>query len=169
MHGNAVLADQVLEDPLGHMRFEDPHGPLVAVDRGRALAAVAIAFALLPAPGVGLVVVLPDPVVELAREPADDALVASVGPAQAAARESAEVAVGAHDDDRLAHALRLDGRGDRRRGAAIDHHVIRLPRAGKQRQREEKEGSEAEGNHGISGGVTGADQVVSRRANPRFP
>ena len=135
-----MLLDEILEHLLGHVRLEDPHRPLRAVDRRRPLALVAVLLALLPLPRLGLVVVLPDALVELAREAADDRLVAGVGEAEAAARQAAEVLVRADDDDGLAQALRLDGGDHAGGGAAVDDEVelgrgrLRL-RAGERQER----------------------------------
>ena len=114
-HRDAVLGDEILEDLLGHVRLEDPHRAGRAVDGRRALAAVAVLRPLLPPPGLRPLVVLPDAVVELAGQAADDCLVAGVGPAQAAAGEPAQVPVGRDDDHRLAHPGGLHRR--RHRGA----------------------------------------------------
>ena len=92
---------------------------------------------LLPLPRLGLVVVLPDAVVELAGEAADDGLVAGVGEPEAAAGEAAEVLVGPDDDDGLAHPLRLHRGGDGGGGAAVDDDVG-LARGGGERQGGEK-------------------------------
>jgi hypothetical protein len=124
--GDFELLHVVLEDRLGDARLEDPHRPVFAVHRGRALSLVAVFLALLVHPRLGLLVVLPDAVVEVAREAADHALVARVGEAEAAARQPSEVLVGADDDGRLSHLLRLDRGDDARRGSAIDQEVGRF-------------------------------------------
>ena len=67
-HVDAVLRDESLKDLLRRMGLENPHRALLAVDGGRALAAVAVFLALLPLPGVEGRVVLPDAVVKLAGE-----------------------------------------------------------------------------------------------------
>ena len=141
-----MLLDEILEHALGHVRLEDPHRPLRAIDRRRPLPLVAVLLPLLPLPRTWLVVVLPDAVVELAREAADDGLVAGVGEAEAAARQAAEVLVGTDDDDGLAQALRLDG-GDHAGGSpAVDDEVelgsgrLRL-RSGERQEQEEGEHS----------------------------
>ena len=67
---------------------------------------------------------LPDPVVKLAGQAADDRLVAGVGEAESAAGEAAEMFVRADEDDRLAHLLGLHGGGDAGRGQAVDNHVV---------------------------------------------
>ena len=72
---------------------------------------------------LGLVVVLPDAMVELAGEAADDGLVAGVGEAEPARGEAAQMLVRADDDDGLAHALGLHRGGDRAGGAAVDEKV----------------------------------------------
>ena len=105
------------------MRLEDPHRPLRAIDGRRPLALVAVLLALLPGPRARLVVVLPDAVIEVAREAADHRLVAGVGEAKPAAREPAEMLVRADDHDGLPHALRLDRRDHAGGGAAVDHEV----------------------------------------------
>ena len=94
-----MLLDEILEHALRHVRLEDPHRPLRAIDRRRPLPFVAVLLALLPGPRTRLVVVLPDAVIELAREAADDRLVAGVGEAEPAAREPAEMLVRTDDDD----------------------------------------------------------------------
>ena len=68
---------------------------------------------LLPLPRLGRLIVLPDAVVELARKPADDRLVARVGEAQPAAGQPAQVFVRTDDDHRFAHPLGLHGGDDR--------------------------------------------------------
>ena len=124
--GIVVLGDKVLEDLLGDVGLEDPHGSRVAVDGRGALTLVAVVLAVLPAPGVVVLVVLVDAMVELAGEAADGVLAAAVGPAEATAGEPAEVDVGGDDHDRFAHPLRLHRGADAGRGAAIDDHVINL-------------------------------------------
>src|SRR6185436_20776639 len=117
--GDGELLHEVLEDRLGDARLEDPHRPMLAVHGGRALALVAVLVALLVDPRLGLLVVLPDAVIEVAREAADHALVAGVGEPEAAAREAAQVLVGADDDRRPSHLLRLDRGDDARRRPSI--------------------------------------------------
>lgn len=79
-----MFADEVFEDFFGGVGFEDPHGAVLAVHGGRALAAVAVVGFLLLPPRIGPVVVLPDAVVEIAGDAADDGFVAGIGPAEAA-------------------------------------------------------------------------------------
>ena len=55
-----MLAHQVLEHLLGHVRLKDPHRALRPVDGGRALTLVAILGLTLPAPARRGIVVLPD-------------------------------------------------------------------------------------------------------------
>ncbi len=61
--------------------------------------------------------------VELARQTADDRLVAGVGEPETAARQAAEMSVRTHDDDGLAHAPRLNGGDDAGGGAAVDDEI----------------------------------------------
>src|SRR5690606_34852376 len=77
--GNLVLGDPILKDLLGDVRLKDPHRALLAVDSGRPLPFVAIFSALLPAPGGGGLIVLPNAMIKLARQAADDRLVAGIG------------------------------------------------------------------------------------------
>ena len=79
---------------------------------------------LLPCPGVRRLVVLPDAVIKLARQPADHRLVAGVGPAQSAAGQTAQVLVRADHDHRLAHLLGLHGRGHAGGCSAVDDDVV---------------------------------------------
>ena len=88
------FAHEILEDVFGHVGLEDPHGAIDAVHGGRALAFVAVFGFLLLAPSGGLVVVLPDAVVEIAGEAADDGFVAGVGEAEAAGGKTTEVFIG---------------------------------------------------------------------------
>src|SRR5262245_5869462 len=85
VNNDLMLLDQILEDLFGDVRLENPHRALLAVNRRRALPLIAIFLALLPRPGRGLVIMFPDAVVELARQPANDGFVASVREAQTAA------------------------------------------------------------------------------------
>ena len=66
---------------------------------------------------------LGDALVEIAGETADGAFVADVGLAEAAAAESAEAGVGAHENDGVAEAGGLDGGDDATGGAAVDADV----------------------------------------------
>jgi hypothetical protein len=120
-----MLAHELLEHRLGHVRLEHPHRPVLAVDRRRALAAIAELLAPLPAPGVGRLIPLPHAVVALAREPANHRLVARVGEAEPARRQAAEIAIGRDDDRPLAEPGCLHGGNHRRRRAAVDDHVVR--------------------------------------------
>ncbi len=81
------------------MRLENPHRPLLAVNCRSSLPLVAVLFPLFPHPGSGLVVVLPDTLIELTCKPPYDRLVARIGKAQAAARQSPKVFVGRNNDD----------------------------------------------------------------------
>jgi hypothetical protein len=120
---DAVLGDELLEDPFGDVRLEDPHRAGRAVDGGRALAAIAEGRPFLPSPGLGPLVVPPDTVVELAGQAADNVLVAGVSHAEAAARQPAQVPVGRDDDHRPPHPRGLHRRGDPAARSAIDHDV----------------------------------------------
>ena len=51
MHGNLVFSDEILKYLLRHVRLENPHGALLAVDGCGALSPIAVFFALLPFPG----------------------------------------------------------------------------------------------------------------------
>src|SRR6185503_19339578 len=88
-----VFPDEVFKHLLGHVRLEDPHRPVRAVDGRRALPFVAEVLAPLPPPRGRRLIVLPDTVIEVARETANDRLVARVGESEAAARQPAEVTV----------------------------------------------------------------------------
>ena len=66
------------------MRLKDPHGPFLAVHGNGSLAAIAVFRSLLPFPGLRLVVVEPDAMVEVPRQPPNYGLVSAVGPAQPA-------------------------------------------------------------------------------------
>ncbi len=131
VHRDVVFLHEFLEDPLRHVRFENPHGALATVDGGRALSPVSVLGALLPLPGCVVLVILPDAVVELPGESADHALLSGVGPAQASRGKSAEMLVRAHDHDRLAHALGLHGGHDTRGRAAVDDDVVDLSGEGR--------------------------------------
>ena len=74
-------------------------------------------------PGLRFVVMGFDFGIELARDAADDLLVADVGPAEAAGGEAAEVGAGVDDEDALAHARDLHGGGDSGGSRAIDDDV----------------------------------------------
>ena len=135
MHGNPVLAHEIFEDLLRHVRLEDPHRPLLAVDGGRALALVAVFLAALPLPRLRALILLPDAVIELARQAADHRLVAGVGESQPAAGQPAQVRVGPDDHHRLSHPMRLNGGNHAGGGTAVDHQVVGRRRlcAGEQR------------------------------------
>src|SRR5215467_3563350 len=85
MDWDLVFPDQFFKNLLGDVRFEDPHGAMLAVNRRRALSLIPIILALLPLPDRGMVITLPDAVVKLARQPADDRFVSSVSETQSAA------------------------------------------------------------------------------------
>src|SRR5262249_8714286 len=106
------------------VRLEDPHRATLAVNRRRALPFIAIFLALLPLPGRGLVINLPDAMVKLARQTADDRFVASVSESQSAAGEAAQMFVRRDDDDRLAHPLCLYSRRDRCGSSPINDQVV---------------------------------------------
>src|SRR5262245_19171198 len=124
MDGDLVFPDQLFKNLFCDVRLEDPHRALLAVDRRRALPFIAIFFALLPLPGRGLVIKLPDAMVKLARQPADDRFVASVSESQTAAGEAAQMLVRRDDDDRLAHPTRLYRRRDCRCRAPVNDQVV---------------------------------------------
>jgi len=92
-----VFLDQIFEHPLGDVRFKDPHRARGAIDRRRPLALVAVLLALLPYPGRGLIVALPDAVIEVSGQPADHRLVASVRESEATARQPSKVTIGPDD------------------------------------------------------------------------
>ena len=75
----AVFLHVIFKDFLGHAGFEDPHCPFVLIHRHGALAFVAEGFRALPGPGLLLLVLDPDAVVEVTSQTADDGLVAGVG------------------------------------------------------------------------------------------
>lgn len=60
-------------------------------------------------------------VVEFLGEAAEDVVIPDISPAEAGAGHPAEVTILRDEDDRLAHAGRLDGGGDPTGGVAIDH------------------------------------------------
>ena len=130
MDGDLLLGDEIFKDLLGRVWLEDPHRPLVSVDGRRALAAIAVFGSLLPFPGVIVLIVPPDAVIELPGQTADDLLAAGVGPAEPAGRQTAQMRVGADQDHRLAHFGHLHRRRHPGRGAPIDDHVrlVRLRR-----------------------------------------
>ena len=161
---DAVFPHQVLENLLGDVRLEDPHGAFGAIDRRCPLALVAVLFAGLPRPGARLVVVLPDAMVELAGQAPNHRLVARVREAEAAAREAAEMAIGRHDDDRLAHQPRLHRGGDGRGRPPVDDQIVlcrrlRGDRAGKQQK---QRGAEDQ-SHGDIIDRTGQPRRICRR------
>src|SRR5262249_45578958 len=122
--GNLVFPDQLLKNLFCDVRLENPHRALLAVDRRRALPLIAIFVALFPLPGRGLVITLPNAVVKLAGQSADDGFVASVSESQTAAGEAAQMLVRRDDDDRLAHPPCLYRRRDRCRSAAVNDQVV---------------------------------------------
>ena len=166
-----ILLDEILEHFFRHVRLENPHRPLGAVDRRRSLALVAVLFALLPGPRARLLVVLPDPVVELARQPADDGLVAGVCEPEASARQAAEMPVRTDDDDALSQTAGLDG-GDHAGGGSAVNDEIELRRGRRlsepQRQnRGQKDGQQVHGSgfmvHGSGFRVQGSKRIFSDR------
>ena len=122
--GQLEFLHVIFEDFLGDRGLKDPHGTLGRIHCHRALAFVSELLLGFMLPGTRLLVGLPDAVVEVTGEAADDGLVTGVSEAQATTREAAEVLVGADDDDGLAHLLRLNGSDDGGRGAAVDDDVI---------------------------------------------
>ena len=158
--GDVVFADEVLEDLFGDVWFEDPHGAGVAVGGGGALAPVAVFGLFLPIPGLVLVVVEVNAVVEVAGEAADDFLSAGIGPAEAAGAEAAEMFVGADDEDGLAHLFGLHGGGDGGGGAAIDEDVVDLGGGGGEGEGGEEEEFEG-GVHDLEEGYGKGDGFLS--------
>src|SRR5262245_13612702 len=124
LHGNPEVLHIVLEHLLRRVRLEYPHRALRAVDGGCALPLVAILLLRLPPPRFRTLVMFPDAMIKIARQPSDDRLVSRVGEAKPAARQAAQMFVWANDHDRLAHLLRLHRGNDARGSAAIDHHVV---------------------------------------------
>src|SRR5690606_816531 len=108
---------------LGHMRFKNPHGIVETVHGGGSLSLVAVLGLFLPFPGFGPVVVLPNPVIEVARESTDHIFVSRVGITQPSGRKSAQMDIGRNDQNRFAHFFRLNGGDHRRGGAAIDDDI----------------------------------------------
>ena len=88
-----MFRDQVLKNPFGHVRFEQPHRAVLAVHGDRPLPLVAELVPLLPPPGFRLLVVLPNAVIELAGDAADYLRVAGIGVAEPSAGQAAEVGV----------------------------------------------------------------------------
>ena len=123
INADLMRLDEIFEHLFRHVGLENPHRPLGAVDRRRTLPLVAVLFALLPGPRARLLVVLPDPVVELARQAADDGLVAGVGEPEASAREAAQMPVWTDDDHGLSETAGLDGGDHAGGGSAIDHQI----------------------------------------------
>ena len=80
--GDSEFFHVIFEDLLGDAGFEDPHGALFLVHGHRALPLIAEGFALLVHPGFGLLIVLPDAVVEVAGEAADDGFISAIRVAQ---------------------------------------------------------------------------------------
>ena len=102
-----ILADEILEHPLGDVRLEDPHRSLRAVDGRRPLPLVSVLLPLLPLPRFRPVVMTPDTLVEVPGQAADDRLVAGIRETQAAARQTAEMKIRADDDGCLSESPRL--------------------------------------------------------------
>ena len=127
-HGDFVFPHEIFEDLFRHTRLKDPHRPLHAVDRRRALPRIAILGFLLPTPRVRPIVVPPHAVIKLPRQPTDHRFVTRVGPPQSAGRQATQMLVRPNDDHALAHRLRLHRRRHARRRAAIhDDIVVRRP------------------------------------------
>ena len=74
-------------------------------------------------PGGIVLIVLPDAVIEVARQAADGLLVADIGRPQAARREPAQVIRRLDEHDALAHPLGLNRRDDAGRRAAVNDDV----------------------------------------------
>ena len=74
-------------------------------------------------PGGVVLIVLPDAVIEVARQAADGLLVADVGRAQAAGRQAAQMIRRLDEHDALAHPLGLNRRDDAGRRAAVNDDV----------------------------------------------
>ena len=123
MDRDIAFANEVFEDLLRDVRFENPHRPLRPVDRRGSLPLVAVRFARLPFPGVVAVVVLPDAMIKLPREAPDHALVSGVGPTESACGETAQMRLGADNDDRFAQPLRLNRCDNARGRATVDDNV----------------------------------------------
>lgn len=122
---NIGVGKHLLENDLGDVGLKDPLGPTAGVDRRGALAAVAERFVGLPTPCVGLLVVLPNAVVELAGQATDDRLVAGIGPAQPGRRETTKVNLRAYERHAPAEPRRLHRRNHTGRRSAIDDHLAR--------------------------------------------
>ena len=102
-------------------RLERPHRVLAL--RARALSVRQVVAAFLARPVRLVAVPLRDIPVELERNAAERGLVADVRLAEPARREPPDARLGRDDDRALAHALRLDGGGDRRGRRPVDHDV----------------------------------------------
>ena len=144
-----MFLDEIFEHFFSRVRLENPHRTLGTVDRRRSLPLVAVLFALLPGPCARLLVVLPDPVVELARQAADDGLVAGVCEPEASARQATEMPVRTHDDDALSQTTGLDGGDHAGGGSAVDDQIeLRSARRLGEPQRQncrQKEGQQVHG------------------------
>lgn len=88
-------------------------------------------------PCVVALIVLVDPVVKLSRKPAENGLIAEVGPAKATARHPAEMARGRDHDRGLPHPARLHGGRHAAGGVAIHHDIGRDRIDGERRRRGE--------------------------------
>ena len=123
MDGNVVFAHQRLQHCLRHVRLERPDRALIIVHCPPGARYFPERLRGLPWPGGGLRVVLPQAFVEFSGEATDRRLVAAVRPAEATAREPAQVALRADDHDRFPHRPRLDGGNHGGRSAAVDDDV----------------------------------------------
>ena len=147
MDGNPVFGHQVFEHLLGDVRLEDPHRAIGAVDGRRALALVAVFVGPLPLPRARLLVVPPDPMVELPGQAADHGLVAGVGEAESTTRQAAQMRVGADHDDRLAQATRLHRGHHACRRRAVDDKVVLRRLCRRRRNRRHDQESERQESH----------------------
>src|SRR5690606_4789810 len=87
-HRNVVFSHELFEGLLCNVRLDDPHRPQFAVHGGGSLPLVAVTLATMPLPRLGLLIVLPDLVVELASQSANDGFIACVGPSQTTAGQT---------------------------------------------------------------------------------
>jgi len=160
--GDIVFADEVFEDLFGDVWFEDPHGAGAAVGGRGALALVAVFGLFLPVPGLVLIVVEVNAVVEVAGEAADDLLSAGIGPAEAAGAEAAEMFVGADDEDGFPHFFGLHGGGDGGGGAAVDEDVVDFAGGGGEGEGGEEQEFEG-GEHDLEAGYGGREENLPGR------
>ena len=117
-HRHFCFAQHLVEDGRSRVRLERPGGLFV-----RAVPPPLELFPAFPTPVLGVLIPLPQTVVELASHAADCLAAAGIRVAQPSGGQPTQVPRRLDQHHRLAHPPHLHRRDDSGRSASIDHHV----------------------------------------------